>query len=103
MADSSLTSFLFIVLLVPFAVIAISYLPGSEGFDVRWVTMTANLIIAVCAVYASLWCYSIERSLKLLNKLLIDRDGLLRPELKGIVELLRQRLREIWKWGAPNN
>lgn len=101
MDNSSILSFILILLLVVVAVFTIWALPGSERYDVRWTTMTATLMSVVCLVYIATWIWSIDRSLKLLNKLLIDQDELLRPELKGAMQLLLQRLREIWKWGLP--
>lgn len=101
MTDSSLTSFYLLLLVIPLAAAGAAYIPGANRLDVRWGTMIINGMILVCAIYCTLWMYKAYKSLELLNKILIDQD--LRPELKGAVQLLRQRLREIWKWGLPND
>jgi len=101
MGDSSLLSMILVLFLIAFGMIALSLSPDAGSFDIRWVSASALLGILVCAVYTATWCWGIDRSLRLLNRLLADRDELLRPELKGAMELLRQRLREIWPWGMP--
>ncbi len=96
-----LTSFIILLLLIPAVAAGVAYVPGADKLDVRWGQMVLTGMILVCAIFSTMWMYQAQRSLQLLNKLLIDQDELLRPELKGAMEMLRQRLAEIWKWGLP--
>lgn len=101
MGDSSLLSMFLILFIIMFAMTALGNFPDAGNIDIRWVSASALLGILVCLIYIATWCWGIDRSLRLLNKLLVDQDGLLRPELKGAWEMVRQRLREVWKWGVP--
>jgi lysylphosphatidylglycerol synthetase-like protein (DUF2156 family) len=101
MTDSAILSMFFIAIIVAFSMIGITNLPNANTLDVRWVTATGVLVITVFVAFGAGWMWQIERNLQLLNRILTDKDDVLHPELKGIIQLLRQRLREIWGWGVP--
>jgi len=70
---------------------------------VRWGTVIVLAMVLVCEIYRTFWMWEAKQSLKLLNTILIDHSlDQVRPQLKGAIQLLLQRLKEIWKWGFPN-